>query len=82
MKERSARKMLETWRWMENQQVCVRIDNCYGVCRWKRSAGTPPHFGTHGRWRLPLDIHSGCKYVVYGVRLWWKQGVPLPGCLI
>ena len=42
----------------------------------------PPHFGTHGGWRLPLDIHSGCKYVVYGVRLWWKQGVPLPGCLI
>ena len=54
----------------------------YGVRRWKRSAGTPPHFGTHGGWRLPLDIHSGCKYVVYGVRLWWKQGVPLPGCLI
>ena len=54
----------------------------YGVRRWKRSAGTPPHFGTHGGWRIPLDIHSGCKYVVYGVRLWWKQGVPLPGCLI
>ena len=29
MKERSARKMLETWRWMENRQVCVWIDNCY-----------------------------------------------------
>ena len=29
MKERSARKMLETWRWMENRQVCVCIDNCY-----------------------------------------------------
>ena len=53
-----------------------------GVRRCKRSAGTPPHFGTHGGWRLPLDIHSGCKYVVYGVRLGWKQGVPLPGCSI
>ena len=28
MKERSAGKMLETWRWMENRQVCVWIDNC------------------------------------------------------
>ena len=29
MKERSVGKILETWRWMENQQVCVWIDNCY-----------------------------------------------------
>ena len=29
MKKRSAGKMLETWRWMENRQVCVWIDNCY-----------------------------------------------------
>ena len=29
MKERSAGNMLETWRWMENWQVCVWIDNCY-----------------------------------------------------
>ena len=29
MKERSAGKILETWRWMENRQVCVWIDNCY-----------------------------------------------------
>ena len=29
MKEQSAGKMLETWRWMENRQVCVWIDNCY-----------------------------------------------------
>ena len=29
MKERSAGKMLETWRWMENRQVCVWIDNRY-----------------------------------------------------
>ena len=29
MKQRSAGKMLETWRWMENRQVCVWIDNCY-----------------------------------------------------
>ena len=29
MKERSAGKMLETWRWMENRHVCVWIDNCY-----------------------------------------------------
>ena len=28
MKERSAGKMLETWRLMENRQVCVWIDNC------------------------------------------------------
>ena len=27
--QRSAGKMLETWRWMENRQVCVWIDNCY-----------------------------------------------------
>ena len=29
MKERSAGKMLETWRWVENLQDCVWIDNCY-----------------------------------------------------
>ena len=29
MKERSARKTLETWRWMENQQISVWMDNCY-----------------------------------------------------
>ena len=29
MKEQSAGKMLETWRWMENRQVCVWIDKCY-----------------------------------------------------
>ena len=29
MKERSGGKMLETWRWMENRQVCVWIDNSY-----------------------------------------------------
>ena len=29
MKERCAGEMLETWRWMENRQVCVWIDNCY-----------------------------------------------------
>ena len=29
MKEWSAGKKLETWRWMENRQVCVRMDNCY-----------------------------------------------------
>ena len=29
MKERCAGKMLETWRWMENRQVRVWIDNCY-----------------------------------------------------
>ena len=29
MKEQSAGKVLETWRWIENRQVCVWIDNCY-----------------------------------------------------
>ena len=29
MKQQSAGKMLETWRWMENRQVCVWINNCY-----------------------------------------------------
>ena len=29
MKQRSAAKAVETWRWMENRQVCVWIDNCY-----------------------------------------------------
>ena len=29
MKQRSAEKMLETWRWVENRQVFVWIDNCY-----------------------------------------------------
>ena len=29
MKQRSAAKMLETWRWMVNRQVCVWINNCY-----------------------------------------------------
>ena len=29
MKQWSAGKMLETWRWMENRQVCVWIDSCY-----------------------------------------------------
>ena len=29
IKQRSTGKMLETWRWMENRQVCVWIDNCY-----------------------------------------------------
>ena len=29
MKERSAGKMLEPWRWMENWQVCVWIASCY-----------------------------------------------------
>ena len=29
MKQQSAGKMLETWCWMENRQVCVWIDNCY-----------------------------------------------------
>ena len=29
MKQRSAGKMLETWRWMENRQVSVWIDNYY-----------------------------------------------------
>ena len=29
MKERSAGKMLEAWRWMENRQVFVWINNCY-----------------------------------------------------
>ena len=29
MKEHSAGKMLETWRWKQNWQVCVWIDNCY-----------------------------------------------------
>ena len=29
MKQRSAGKMLEAWRWMQNRQVCVRINNCY-----------------------------------------------------
>ena len=29
LKEWSARKMLETRRWMENRQVCVWIQNCY-----------------------------------------------------
>ena len=29
MKQRSAGKRLETWRWMENRQVCVWIDDCY-----------------------------------------------------
>ena len=29
MKQRSAGKMLETWRWMENRQVRVWINNCY-----------------------------------------------------
>ena len=29
MKERSAGKMLETWQWMENRQVCVWIHNCW-----------------------------------------------------
>ena len=29
MKERSAEKMLGTWPWIENRQVCVWIVNCY-----------------------------------------------------
>ena len=29
MKQRSAEKMLETWRRMENRQICVWIRNCY-----------------------------------------------------
>ena len=29
MKQRSAGKMLETWRWMENRQICIWMDNCY-----------------------------------------------------
>ena len=29
MKQRSAGKMLETWHWMGNWQVCARIKNCY-----------------------------------------------------
>ena len=29
MKERSAGRMLGTWRWMENRQVCFWIDTCY-----------------------------------------------------
>ena len=29
MKQRSAAIMLETWRWTENQRVCVWIDTCY-----------------------------------------------------
>ena len=36
MKQRSAEKMLETWRWRGNRQVCVWIDNCYNK-----------QFGTH-----------------------------------
>ena len=33
MKQRSAVKILETWRWMENRQVCVWIDNCKGYIK-------------------------------------------------
>ena len=29
MKRLSAARMLETWHWIENRQVCVWIDNCY-----------------------------------------------------
>ena len=29
MTQQYAEKMLETWRWMENRQVCVWIENCY-----------------------------------------------------
>ena len=29
MMQRSAEKMLETWRWIENRQVCIWIDGCY-----------------------------------------------------
>ena len=29
MKQQSVAKMLETWCWMENRQVCVCMDNCY-----------------------------------------------------
>ena len=29
MKQRSAAKMLQTWRWMENGQVCISIDNFF-----------------------------------------------------
>ena len=29
MRQRSAGEMLETWRWMENRQVSVWINNCY-----------------------------------------------------
>ena len=73
---------VSTKRWAGLRRTANTMGYHIGVRRWKRSAGNPPHFGTHGGWRLPLDIHSGCKYVVYGVCLWWKQGVLLPGCLI
>ena len=29
MEQQSAGNMLETWRWMENQQVCIWMDNSY-----------------------------------------------------
>ena len=44
MKERSAGKMLETWQWMENRQVCVLIDNCY-----IKQYGTHPTIQDHSQ---------------------------------
>ena len=51
MKERSAGKMLETWRWMQNRQVCVGIDICY-----IKQCGTHPTIQDQSQICTPLCV--------------------------
>ena len=54
MKQRSAARMLETWHWMENPQVCIWIDNCF-----------IKQYGTHPRIQ---DQPGNCR-VICGVEI-------------
>ena len=57
MKEWSAGKMLETWQWMENRQVCVWIDNCY-----IKQNGTHPTIQDQSQnWRALCVVEIPCK---------------------
>ena len=71
MKERSAEKMLETWRWMEKQQVCVWVDNCY-----IKQYGTHPTIQDHSQNCTALCV------VEIPCRLPYFRGHPNIGVLI
>ena len=63
--------MLKTWRWMENRQVCVWIDNCY-----------IKHYGTH---QTIQDQSQNCRALcVVGIpcRLPYFRGHPTIDVLI
>ena len=71
MKEQSAGKMLETWRWMENRQVCLWMDNCY-----------IKQYGTHPTIQDQSQKYTALCVVQSPCRLLYLRGHPTIDVLV